>query len=233
MKKRFPGMDDNAFGYGGIIDCDAYLTARLGPGVRLLSETALPLSYEDNCVLSGKPPAENCSVAAAARVFLYWERQRFLKETEDAALGRSPAPPAPPLEVYERAERIAAEKYHYTIKKGVDFWNIDNLVTDLFAAYGSSVRCRAVYLWSFQRDIASEIRAGRPVILNLATGFYGDHTVTVGGYRLYEKSGRIFPMLCVADGWRSGRRYLHLDALKREFGLFGIASVNTAELLIP
>ena len=216
-RKHYPGTDEKAFGYGGITDCGEYLRARLGDGTRLLSETLLPVSMEDNCVLSGRPPVENCSVAAVARVFLFWDRLICAKSGE---------PPADAREVYRLAEKLAAERYRYTDRRGLDFWLIDDLSKDVFAQLGRPADCRGIYLWNFQRDIASEIKSGRPVILNVATGYYVNHTVTVAGYRLYEQDGYIFPMLCLADGWQSGRRWLHLDSLKKEFGLFGIASVN-------
>ncbi len=227
MKKHYPGTDEKAFGSGGIIDCDAYLAARLGGGVRFLSETVLPVPMEDNCLLSGRPPVENCSVAAIVRVYLYWDRKAA---GGAAAAGICPAPPAHPHDIYGQAEQKAAAAYGYTDKRGLAFWRIDDLAADLFSELGRPANCRSLYRWSFQRDIAPAVKAGFPVILNLAAGYYFNHTVTVAGYRLYEKEGRIFPMLCLADGWQNGPRYLHLDAFLRELG-FGLASLSTIEPL--
>lgn len=79
-------------------------------------------------------------------------------------------------------------------------------------------------------EVKKEIDAGRPVIMNIATGYYGNHTVTVRGYDIYRKQhtiGKIkyytyYYMIAVYDGWTSSVRYIDYN----DFSKFNLGSFN-------
>ena len=74
------------------------------------------------------------------------------------------------------------------------------------------------------KDIrAIAVGYGRPMLLNILSGYYADHTVTVVGYCTFSKGTGIFKdtgrFLKVYDGWNLGNRYivfLQLSLIKRD-----------------
>ena len=218
MKEHLPENEKKAFGYGGISDCEAYLKQVYGVDAVLQKEVLLPDEADSNLQISGRKDAENCSVAAAARVCEYWCSRMQIKFAHNL------------MDSYQVAEILAATKYHYTPKKGLSQFRIKPLLHETTHRYGINLDCRLRIFWNYKTHIQAELDAGRPVILNIAIGYYHNHSITVCGYRVYEGGGQVYTMLCTADGWHAGLRYIDLRAFRRFPGFQGISSVNTAEL---
>ena len=208
----------NAFGCCGIGDCEAYLREHYGSEPALVREKILPLDADTNLQMSGRRGAENCSVAAVARVTEFWCNRQEIKFPHYLA------------DTYQVAEILAATKYNYSAKKGLGQLKIKPLLHEVAHRYGINLDCSLHFLWNYKKHIEGEIDAEKPVILNIALGYYRNHSVTVAGYRVYDCGGRTVTMLCVIDGWNEGPRYIDLREFRRFPGFKGISSVSTAKL---
>lgn len=206
------------YGGCGIKDCEGYLKERYGADPVLEKDCVLPLEVDTNLQMSGRQGAENCSVAAVARVTEFWCGKMNVKFPHYLA------------DTYQVAEVLAASKYRYTAEKGLSQLRIKPLLHETAHRYGINLDCSLHFLWNYKKHIEGEIDAGRPVILNIALGYYGNHSVTVAGYRVYGCGGKKITMLCLADGWNEGLRCIDLNEFRRFPGFKGISSVSNARL---
>ena len=104
---------------------------------------------------------------------------------------------------------------------------IAGITRETFKQYGIKARCRGVYVWSFEKHVVREISAGRPVIMNIARGFYRDHTIVVAGYSIWKVGDKLYPMLRVIDGWKSGIHYIDYEAFSTDISQSIFGSFNT------
>lgn len=234
FKKHYRGTAPSAFGACGIVSLRDYFTDRYDhlPWVKEMKR--LDITTMSNPQLSGKRNVKNCSVACAARLVHYW-REKGVIHTED-----------PIDEIYRRSERIAV-RYGYRDTRGLRAFYIDDLCKKLFSTYGVDTVCKGIYRWDFKKDLKPEIDAGRPVILNIASGYYHNHSLIVTGYIIYhpnrspdltKRTARFKPdhewvLLIIADGWSPQPRFLDLGAFNKEFPTFGLSSLNTVRLIAP
>ena len=218
--RHFLGTDRGAFGSGGIHRIDDYLQDRYAGIPSVKKEMRLPVTNAPNTLISGHGVEKNCSVSAVARIVFFWKMQGVI-ETEDTL-----------QEIYQKAE-ARAFRYGYNAKRGLRAVKIDDLSRDLLQSYGYQSECRGIYGWDFKKDMQPELDAGRPVILNIAGGYYHNHSLVVTGYKICEseKNGKDLILLNTADGWRALPRFIDLRAFNREFPFFGISSVNTIKII--
>jgi hypothetical protein len=160
----------------------------------------------------------NCSVVAVTRVIDYY---RKLKNLE--------AVPEDIKETYKLVEEVA-EAYGYTDEHGTFPLFIAGITRESFKQYGVKARCKGVYIWDFEKHIVSEISAGRPVIMNIARGYYKDHTIVVSGYSIWRVGDKLYPFLRVVDGWKSGYHYIDYDAFAKDITQSIFGSFNTTRL---
>jgi len=217
MKEQVPENHKKAAGPGGIADCEKYLKEHYGADPVLEREILLPIETDSNLQMSGRKGAENCSVAAAARVCEYWCSREDVKFPHNLA------------DSYQVSEILAASRHRYTEQKGLSQFRIKPLLHELTHRYGINLDCRLHILWNYKKHIERELEAGRPVILNIALGYYRNHSVTVAGLREYSCGGKQVIMLAIADGWNPGIRYIDMRVFRRFPGFQGISSVNTAK----
>ena len=69
------------------------------------------------------------------------------------------------------------------------------------------------------------------LVANIARGFYKDHTIVVVGYSIWRVGDKLYPMLRVIDGWKSGYHYIDYEAFAKDisqsiFGSFNTIHVN-------
>ena len=175
---------------------------------------SLPMNQMSMAQISGRS-TRNCSVVAVTRVMDYYRQTLKLEGI-----------PEDIHELYRHVEEIA-QAYGYTDKRGTVPFFIAGITREAFKDYGIKARCRGVYIWSFEKNVAREISAGRPVIMNIARGFYKDHTIVVCGYSIWRVGNRLFPMLRVIDGWNKGIHFLDYEAFARDFSQSIFGSFNT------
>jgi len=206
-KKKLP--------YGGIKNINLYLEKKYkGKPVMVDRGKTLIINRQSMQEITGRK-ANNCTLVAISRILMYY-RIRMRKTGIDRNIG----------DIYRKVEAIGAE-YGYTDAKGVVPIFVDDIVEEAFEMYGCKAKCKGHYIWSFEKQVKREIAAGRPVIMNIARGFYKNHTVTVIGYRIYSVNGKEYPILAVADGWNKGVHYIDYNAFARDFTQAVFGSFNT------
>ena len=201
--------------YGGITNVSKYLMEQYGQkGVLIKRGRSILMNQMSMEQISGRR-TRNCSVVAVTRVVDYYRQHLKL-----------PGIPEDIHELYKFVEEVA-EAYGYTDKRGTMPFFIAGITRETFKEYGIKARCRGVYVWSFEKHVVREISAGRPVIMNIARGFYKDHTIVVAGYSIWKVGDKLYPMLRVIDGWRSGIHYIDYEAFSKDISQSIFGSFNT------
>ena len=204
--------------YGGFTNISKYLEEQYGQrGTLVRSGRAISMNSQSMEQISGRR-TRNCSVVAITRIIDYYRKKYGLADISDDIRA-----------TYKVVEDIA-ESYGYTDKIGTIPFFISGIAREAFENYGIKAKCKGVYIWTFEKQIVREISAGRPVIMNIARGFYKDHTIVVTGYSVWRVGNKLYPILRVIDGWRSGYHYLDYEAFARDFSQSIFGSFNTIEL---
>ncbi len=207
--------------YGGITNISKYLMEQYGEkAVFVRRGRALFMDQKSMAEISGRV-TRNCSVVAVTRVMDYYRKTMHLTGI-----------PEDIRELYKMVEEVA-ESYGYSDKRGTMPFFISAITRESFKQYGYRAKCRGVYIWSFEKHVVREITAGRPVIMNIARGFYKDHTVVVCGYSVWRVGNKEYPILKVIDGWKSGVHYIDYEAFAKDISQSIFGSFNTTVLKIP
>lgn len=128
-----------------------------------------------------------------------------------------------------------AVKHGYTLDDGTNPLKINNIIDDVLKRFGySKSYSDGIYLWDFTDNVKKEIDAGRPVIMNIARGYYRNHTVTVCGYKIYKSKHKVafvsytktHQLIQVYDGWERSVRYIDFEAFTNLISS-GFGSFNT------
>ena len=204
--------------YGGISNISKYLLEQYGQrGVLVKRGRAILMNQQSMEAISGRR-TRNCSVVAVTRVIDYYRKKNNI-----------PQIPEDIRETYKIVEEIA-ESYGYTDKFGTIPFFISGIAKEAFSLYGIKAKCKGVYVWTFEKQVVKEISEGRPVIMNIARGYYKDHTVVVTGYSIWRVGNKFYPMLRVIDGWRSGYHYIDYEAFAKDISQSIFGSFNTIVL---
>ena len=204
--------------YGGITNVSKYLMEQYGQrGILVKRGRSILMNQMSMEQISGRV-TRNCSVVAVTRVVDYSRQQLKL-----------PGIPEDIHELYKFVEEVA-EAYGYTDKRGTMPFFIASITRETFKEYGVKARCRGVYVWSFEKHVVREISEGRPVIMNIARGFYKDHTIVVAGYSIWKVGDKLYPMLRVIDGWKKGIHYIDYEAFSKDISQSIFGSFNTTRI---
>jgi hypothetical protein len=205
--------------YGGISNVSKYLLEQYGQkGVMVKRGRNILMNQQSMEQISGRR-TRNCSVVAVTRIMDYYRGKLGIEAIpEDIHV------------LYKKVEEIA-EAYGYSDKRGTMPFFISGITREAFKQYGVKARCRGVYVWSFEKHVLKEITAGRPVIMNIARGFYKDHTIVVSGYSIWRVGEKTYPMLRVIDGWKKGIHYIDYEAFAKDISQSIFGSFNTTRLL--
>ena len=201
--------------YGGITNITKYFREQYGQrGVLVSRGKTIAMNDQSMETISGRR-TRNCSVVAVTRILDYYRQNRDI-----------PGIPEDIKETYKVVEEIA-ESYGYTDKIGTMPFFISGITREAFGKYGVKTKCKGVYIWTFEKQVVKEISEGRPVIMNIARGFYKDHTIVVAGYSIWRVGNKTYPMLRVIDGWKSGYHYLDYEAFAKDISQSIFGSFNT------
>lgn len=220
--KKYNGQHSGAYGYGGIYDCISYLKDRYGGSITFSQSKYLAMSSVMMKELKkdekGKS-VNNCTLTAITRILYYYNQKGYKKIDSNEA------------DIYAKVRKVAV-KYGYSPKKGTGFTKINNIVEDVLHNYGyKKGKCKGIYVWTFNEQIKKEIDGNHPVIMNIARGYYGNHTVTVCGYAIYKRSGKYtHHMIQVYDGWSSTRVFIDYEAFAFDLITSGFGSFNTVRV---
>lgn len=223
-EKRYRGQCQKGYGYGGIIDCEAYLEDRYGCHAELATAPA-SVKYNDGTKMTGLrmsrlekkdgKSVNNCVLTAISSILLFYHHCGYNRI--DGNL----------VTLYEKVRKIGI-KHGYTQQKGLGFHKIDNVATEILHDYGyENGKCKGHYVWTFNQQVKKEIDANRSVIMSIARGYYRNHTITVCGYRTYTSGTRLHNLLEVYDGWSEQSRYIDYEAFSLNLLTAGIGSFNT------
>ncbi len=201
--------------YGGISNISQYLMKQYGQrGVLVKRGRFIVMNQQSMEQISGRR-TRNCSVVAVTRILDYYRKVNNIQGI-----------PEDIKETYKVVEEIA-ESYGYTDKFGTMPFFISGITKEAFAKYGVKTKCKGVYVWTFEKQVVKEISEGRPVIMNIARGFYKDHTIVVAGYSIWKVGDKFYPMLRVIDGWKSGYHYIDYEAFAKDISQSIFGSFNT------
>lgn len=221
LQKQYNGQSGS--GYGGIDDCSKYLKDRYGGTITKSSSKTLSMA---NFKQSELESGNNCSLAAITRVLYYYNKNGYTKISSSYK------------KIYEKVKKYA-EKYGYTPSKGTFPTKINNIVNDVLKDYGyGKSKCKGIYIWTFNNQVKKEVDNKRPVIMNIARGYYGNHTVTVCGYAVYKrtkkklgiKTTKTYNMIQVYDSWSTNKRYIDYSAFAYDLITSGFGSFNTVTM---
>lgn len=219
--KKYNGQQNKAYGYGGIYDCVSYLKDRYGGSITLSQYKYLPMSGLLMEKLENKNGlrVNNCTLTAITRILLYYNQKGCKKIDSNEA------------DIYAKVRQVAV-KYGYSPNKGIGFTKINNIVEEVLHNYGyKKGKCKGLYNWTFKEQVKKEIDGNHPVIMNIARGYYGNHTVTVCGYAIYKRSGKYtHHMIQVYDGWSSTRVFIDYEAFAFDLITSGFGSFNTVRV---
>ena len=126
--------------------------------------------------------------------------------------------------------------YLFTEEDGTFPTKINNIIDDVLDYYGySKSYSDGIYVWSFGGEVKDEIDNNRPVVMNIARGYYGNHSVTVCGYAIYKSKHdflwtsytKTHDLIRVYDGWTTSTRYIDYEAFAYDLISSGFGSFNT------
>ncbi len=183
--------------YAGIYDPYAYVNHRYGSGWSLKSSKTV--SGVPKLLQSNYTGRDDCTIVSLTAIFSYWKNQK----------GYSKIPTTTTL--YNDIKTIA-KKYGYADIGGTPPTKINNIINDTWKKYGYSGTGSSLYVWSWS-NFKTETDNNRPYLINMANGYYPNHTVTGVGYRIYQKSGRSdVNFILVYDNWTTSNRYIDKNA---------------------
>ena len=107
----------------------------------------------------------------------------------------------------------------YTEAGGTNYLKIPTIVERVFKKWGYNISSynRIWSLFEVCKQHLNELN--NPLLFSIASGYYGNHTVTVMGYYEYD----VASFLAVKDGWVTATRYIHYE----ELGLItGLTTIN-------
>lgn len=193
------GQNGTDSGYGNIYDSYAYVNNKYGSGwtssywgtIASLVTPHLLTEWSDN---------NNCTLVAMTTIFEYFRNQNIMSGI-------------PATNTINSDVKSIATSYGYTPESGTNPWYISDIATDLLKKYGNTTgSSNSVYVWTFS-TVTDDIDAKRPLISNINSGYYADHSVTVVGYsdfsRYWYDDDKEF--LKVYDGWTKDGRYIDWD----------------------
>lgn len=157
----------------------------------------------------------HCSLTAITRVLLY------------SSIGYNKLPDDRDY-IYNEIKKIAKNRLAYNRIIGTIPFMISFIIKSFLKSYPYNFKIRGKYIWDFN-TIESEINNNRPLIFNIAGGYYRKHTVTVVGYRVFIIDGNINYILIIHDGWNKDLRYINFTEFHTNKYLTGIGSFNTVE----
>ncbi len=191
-------------GYGGIEAPDIYINSQFGEGWGLRLDKGVNDIDAFRQSTFGPDNDNNCTLASIARVMKYYAGRGYHGIPDDI------------YEIYKKVREIGVKHGYDPNKSGImrDLFvytpfEINTMVKESWKIfYNSSVSSSNRYFRKIN-IIVENIDNENPPLLNIASGDYKGHTVTVTGYRIYEKAGKPDRALVrVYDGWSEAVRYI-------------------------
>lgn len=170
------------------------------PGGKKVSEKILPFSKSNQDYMeTGKNKLSNCALTSIHEIFTYYWVVKHYTNFPMYYPGDDIQNYIDPLYEYEKKRAISA--YGYSDEGGLGFTKIPDLINDCIHHYGYSGNATNRYLYTAS-SIKDEIDSSRPLIMNIGSGKYKDHTVSIYGYAEYYYSGDSTTYATISDHWQ-------------------------------
>lgn len=231
-------------GDGDIWNTSQYVADRYGEGYVIKSGDSRSLSFtyftqgamsiyyekkngleytEGNCTLSSifalmnnlKTSGKYTSLpAASAKTSYDATKDSFYSKYSGNSNYRIETPKSLP-NLYLAIRKYAIDNYGYETS-GTNPFNIVAMIEAVGAQYNASIDATHIVVWSYESQVVDEIKAGYPVIINVAnSSTYGSHSMVVTGYQLYTKTTTVLgidfndyvKLIKVNDNWTGAARY--------------------------
>lgn len=149
---------------------------------------------------------KNCTLASLTRIINY-----YFKDLDK-------------FEIYGEIFEIARRNGYFKEIGTLPFF-ISRIANTYFKKKNMKIKARGIYLGNFYSYVKEEIDKFHPVLMNLATGYYKNHSLVIFGYSLYDYRGMKIKILHVYDGWNKTPSYIDYSDLKG-FMSFPVFSYN-------
>ena len=186
----------------------AYINDRYGPGWSLTEDRQLAKPGKPLLMADFRPGVGCCSLTALTYLLDYHHRAHDCPANAGTLEG-----------LFTTIENEATH-HGYSLTKGrMNPLRISSLARAAWQKSGCKAQSRSLLLIR-QQVLKDEISQDRPLLLNIAFGYYRRHTVTVAGYQAWQhkrQSGtgsRELLFLKVLDGWTREERYIDLAAMR-------------------
>lgn len=136
----------------------------------------------------------NCTITSLTRVITY-----YFKDLDKNKVYK---------EVFEIAKRNGYFKKYGTLPV-----LISRIANIYFKRNNIPIRARGVYLGNFYSHVKDEIDNFRPLLMNLASGYYKNHSLVISGYSVYKFRDMKVKFLHVYDGWNKEKSYIDYNDL--------------------
>ena len=186
-----------------IVDLKEYIRENYGAGYTESESGTVEPKIQTFLMKDMEKAACNCSIVAMTRILAFYRDN----EGKDQIPGNK--------KLYNDIKSIAAI-FGYDMEKGTNPVKINNILNYMLTKYGYSGKGKSTYILNF-KTVKEQIDAGRPLILNIAFGYYRDHTVSVVGYNEFSKGTGRFKkkkrFIKVYDGWTDKNTYIDYDRI--------------------
>ena len=163
------------------------------PGARFIESSDLELP--DFLQREFNDSHNNCTIASLTRVINYYFRDKDK------------------FKIYDEVFAIA-KKNGYFKKIGTLPVMISHIANIYFKKNKIDIRARGVYLGNFYSHVKDEIDNFRPLVMNLGSGYYKNHSLVISGYSVYKFKGMKVKFLHVYDGWNKTKSYIDYNDLR-------------------
>lgn len=190
-------------------DLPAYIADRYGAGWTLAMDRQISRHGEPLLMDDFRPGVGCCSITALTYVLDFHQR----KNPQIVFPGTIES-------LFTTIEREAAH-HGYSLSRGrMNPLRIGSVVRAVWRNLGYTAHSRSILLVG-RKVLMDEIDQDRPLLMNIAFGYYRRHTVTLVGYQVWQKKigskirERVF--LKVLDGWTRAERFIDLAAIRNPF----------------
>ncbi len=163
------------------------------PGARFIESSDLDLP--DFLQKDFQDSHNNCTIASLTRIINY-----YLKDKNK-------------FEIYDEVFGIA-KKNGYFKSIGTLPLLISHIANSYFKKNKIGIRARGIYLGNFYSHVKGEIDNFKPLLMNLGSGYYKNHSLVVSGYSIYKFRGMKLKFLHVYDGWNKDKSYIDYNDLR-------------------
>lgn len=202
MTRRYAGQLEQAnSSYAGITDPIAYVNDRYQPGWRLVEEERM-LGVPALLQRAFENGRNSCTLTSITAIFSFYREQGYDAIPDDVV-------------TLQRDVRAIALRHAFTDERGTPPIRIAAIIREVWRYYGYTGRGSSRYVWTW-RTFHREFKARSPFILNMANGYYKNHSVTGIGYLRFEKNGSPDVILLeVFDNRAASVRYIDFNAFNR------------------